>query len=133
MTKESRGIGQDCKDRDMSDISTDMNYDLDERTARFGEAIIDFARMIPVDEVTERFIKQLVGAGTSVGANYCEADNAVSKRDFKIRQEPARKRLEKQSFLAHDCQGYPEFKGCCQAIVARSQGASSRFRQIWRS
>ena len=58
-------------------------YDLEERTGLFGEAIIDFARTIPQDAVTNRIINQLVGCGTSVGANYVEADDAVSpKRSF---------------------------------------------------
>jgi four helix bundle protein len=57
-------------------------YDLEERTARFGEAVIDFARTIPRDPVTDRIISQLVGAGTSVGGNYVEADDSVSKREF---------------------------------------------------
>jgi hypothetical protein len=46
-------------------------YDLAERTALFGEAIIDFARTIPQDAMTRRIINQLVGAGTSVGAELC--------------------------------------------------------------
>ncbi len=57
-------------------------YDLEERTARFGEAVIDFAKTIPQDAVTNRLIGQLVGAATSVGANYVEADDAVSKKEF---------------------------------------------------
>ena len=61
---------------------TKRGYDLEERTARFGEAVIDFARMIPQDALTNRIINQLVGAGTSVGANYVEADDAVSKKEF---------------------------------------------------
>jgi hypothetical protein len=44
-------------------------YDLEERTAQFGEAIIDFAKTIPQTPITNRIITQLVGAGTSVGAN----------------------------------------------------------------
>src|SRR5437899_3048993 len=58
-------------------------FDLEDRTARFGEAIIRFAKKIPQNPVNNRLISQLVGAGTSVGANYCEADDAVSKKDFK--------------------------------------------------
>src|SRR6266478_1108615 len=50
-------------------------YDLEERTAQFGEAIIRFAKNIPRGPVNNRLIGQLVGAGTSVGANYCEADD----------------------------------------------------------
>ena len=58
-------------------------YDLEERTAVFSEDIIRFARKIPKDSVTLPLIPQLVKAGTSVGANYCEADNAESRKDFK--------------------------------------------------
>lgn len=57
-------------------------YDLEERTARFGEAIIDFVKRIPAGPLTERIIIQLIGAGTSVGANYDKADDAVSKKEF---------------------------------------------------
>ncbi len=58
-------------------------FDLEERTAEFGENVIKFAKKIPLTPVTSRLIPQLVGAGTSVGANYCEADDAESKQDFK--------------------------------------------------
>ena len=57
-------------------------YDLEERTARFGEAVIDFTKTIPQDAGTNRLISQLVGAATSIGANYVEADDAVSKKEF---------------------------------------------------
>ena len=55
-------------------------FDLEERTARFGEAVIAFAKTIPTNEVTRCLISQLVRAGTSVGANYVEADDADSKK-----------------------------------------------------
>ncbi|MBI4142522.1 four helix bundle protein [Candidatus Uhrbacteria bacterium] len=57
-------------------------FDLEERTAAFGSAIIAFAKRIPETTVTRPIITQLVRAGTSVGANYCEADNAESRKDF---------------------------------------------------
>ncbi len=57
-------------------------YDLEERTARFGERIIEFAKKIPKTPITLPLITQLVKAGTSVGGNYCEADCAESKKDF---------------------------------------------------
>ncbi|MDP3778585.1 MAG: four helix bundle protein [bacterium] len=59
-----------------------VKYDLEERTATFGEAIIRFTKQMPRDPVTLPIINQLVRAGTSVGANYCEADDADSKKDF---------------------------------------------------
>jgi four helix bundle protein len=58
-------------------------FDLEERTARFGEAVIAFAKSIPVTDVTGSLIRQLVRASTSIGANYCEANDAESKKDFR--------------------------------------------------
>ena len=58
-------------------------FELEERTAQFGEAIVRFAKKIPRDSANDRLIGQLVGCGTSVGANYCEADERVSKKDFR--------------------------------------------------
>jgi len=66
-----------------NDKMTKTKYDLEERTAKFGENIIKFAKKIPKTSVTLPIIPQLVKAGTSVGANYCEADDAESKKDFK--------------------------------------------------
>lgn len=57
-------------------------YDLEERTAKFGESIIDFAKKIPQNPITIPLITQLIKAGTSVGANYNEADCAETKIDF---------------------------------------------------
>jgi four helix bundle protein len=60
-----------------------QKFDLEERTARFGETVIAFAKKIPRNAVTLSLISQLVRSGTSVGSNYCEADDAVSKKDFR--------------------------------------------------
>jgi len=60
-------------------------FDLEERTAQFGESISRFSKKIPRDPTNNRLIDQLVGCGTSVGANYCEANEPVSKKDFRHR------------------------------------------------
>jgi len=57
-------------------------YDLEERTAIFAEEIIDFVKTIKIDAVNSRIINQLVGATGAIGANYCEATEAESKKDF---------------------------------------------------
>ena len=58
-------------------------FDLEERTAVFGESAIRFAKTIPVNLVTTPLISQVVRASTSVGANYTEANDAESKKDFR--------------------------------------------------
>lgn len=57
-------------------------YNLEERTAKFGEASIEFLKTIPKNDITKPLINQLVRCTTSVGANYCEADDAESSKDF---------------------------------------------------
>jgi len=59
------------------------DYDLEERTAVFGEATLEFCLSVPENSVTRPLISQLVRAGTSVGVNYCEADDAQSPKDFR--------------------------------------------------
>mgnify|MGYP001566813945 CR=1 FL=1 len=66
-------------------------YDLEERTARFGETIIKFAGLLPKNPVTLPIISQLIRSGTSVGANYMEADAASTKKDFKYKLALSRK------------------------------------------
>ncbi|HEV8069217.1 MAG TPA: four helix bundle protein [Planctomycetaceae bacterium] len=60
-------------------------YDLEERTTRFGEGIIEFAKTVRATAITEPLIKQLVRSGTSIGANYVEADDASSRKEFRYR------------------------------------------------
>lgn len=56
---------------------------LEERTAVFGERVIEFCYRIQADAIRDPLIRQLVRSATSIGANYCEADEAESKKDFR--------------------------------------------------
>jgi len=59
------------------------NYDLEERTAKFGEEVIKFYRSMNQDVISKPIISQLVRSATSVGANYMEANAASSRKDFR--------------------------------------------------
>lgn len=67
----------------MSQVSINKKFDLEERTAKFGEDIIRFAKDLLKNDITRPIVAQIVKCGTSVGANYCEADDAESKKDFR--------------------------------------------------
>ncbi len=58
-------------------------YDLEERTARFGESIVEFTKTLSSTSVIRPLVSQIVRSGTSIGANYMEADAAESKKDFR--------------------------------------------------
>lgn len=67
----------------MTNDKITRKFDLEDRTAKFGEDIIRFCQKIPRGPITDPLIIQLVKCGTSAGANYCEADDAESRMDFK--------------------------------------------------
>lgn len=67
----------------MTENKKDKKYDLEERTALFAEKIIELCKKAPKNPVTLPIIGQLVRSGTSMGANYCEANGASSKKDFR--------------------------------------------------
>lgn len=93
-------------------------YDLEERTAQFGEAIIRFAKKIPRNPVNNRLIGQLVGAGTSVGANYCEADDGVSRKDYKNRIGTCKKEAREKKFFL-------------RMIAVAEEGLKPEARVLW--
>lgn len=71
-------------DKSQFSMTNDQNkrYDLEERTIKFSKEIIDFTKKLPQNLITKPIITQLIRAGTSIGANYMEADEANSKKDF---------------------------------------------------
>jgi four helix bundle protein len=58
------------------------NYNLEERTACFGENVIILCKKIKQDNINKPIINQLIRSATSIGANYMEANGGSSKRDF---------------------------------------------------
>src|SRR5438552_8039596 len=109
-------------------------YDLEERTARFGEAVIDFAKRIPQNPLTSRIISQLVGAGTSVGANYVEADDAVSKKEFlKCIGTCKKESRETKHFLRMAVRAVPELKTEPRNVWLEARELHLIFAKIWKS
>src|SRR5437763_8093168 len=105
-------------------------YDLEERTARFGEAVIDFAKAIPQGAVTNRLITQLVGAATGVGANYVEADDAVSKKEFLKSIGTCRKEARETK---HFLRAEPELKPKARTLWLEAKELHLIFSKICRN
>ncbi len=99
--------------------SPPLPEDLTERTARFGETVIRFAKRIPHTPVNNRLIDQLVGAATSVGANYCEADDAVSGKEFNVKIGTCRKESKESMFFL-------------RMVAAAEESLSAEARVLWR-
>ncbi len=112
----------------------DKPFDLEERTALFGEAVIDFLKKVPQNPITNRLIAQLVGAGTSVGANYCEADDAVSKKDFRHRISICKKESrESKFFIRMIVRAVPELRDEAKPLWQEAKELHLIFAKIYRS
>ena len=58
-------------------------YNLEKRTVQFSGDVIGFLRKFDRNLINNPLISQLVRSATSIGANYCEANGASSRKDFK--------------------------------------------------
>jgi four helix bundle protein len=95
------------------------SYDLEERTAGFGEAVIEFCLRLNLTPVSSPLINQIVRSGTSIGANYCEADEAESKPDFRHKIALCRKETR-------------ETKHWCRMLAKARPSEKPTIRSLWR-
>lgn len=71
--------------------SKNKHYDLEDRTFNFGVRIINLAKSLPRNQVNIILSDQVIRSGTSIGANYCEANETSTKKDFKFKISICRK------------------------------------------
>lgn len=110
------------------------SFDLEERTARFGEATIRFLKSIPENSVTRPLIQQAVRSATSVGANYCEADDSGSKKEFKYRISVCKRETrETKHWLRMLATAVPERKDECREIWQEAKELHLIFASIFRN
>ena len=113
------------------DPNPKRKYDLEERTARFGEAIIQLVRGLRQDAVNTPLISQLVRAGTSVGANYMEADGAESRKDFRHKIALCKKESkETKHWLRMIANANPGTRDECLRLLQEARELSLIFSSI---
>ena len=113
--------------------NSNKKYDLEERTAKFGEEIIKFCRIMPKNDITKPIINQLVKCGTSVGANYSEADDAESKMDFKHKIGICKKETrESKHFLRMSAVAVPEIRDHARKLWTEAKELNLIFNSIYK-
>ena len=109
-------------------------YDLEERTALFGENVIAFLKKVPVTPITGRLIDQLVGAAASVGANYCEADDAPTKPSFRNSISTCKREArESKFFIRMIVSAVPELRNEAKSLWQEAKELHLIFAKIHRS
>ncbi len=81
--------------------TTKHPFDLEERTLAFSRAVIQMTRKVPYDLVDREIISQLVRSSCSIGANYREANDSLSKKDFVLRVKISRKEAKETTYWLH--------------------------------
>ena len=82
----------------MTKKQNSKHYDLEDRTLAFAKRVRAFVKKLPKTISNFEDIKQLVKASGSVGANYIEANEALSKKDFKMRIKICRKESKESRY-----------------------------------
>ena len=73
-------------------------YDLEERTLEFGKRVIRLCQSLPKNTVNFKLIDQLIRSGTSIGANYREANETETRKDFRYRIRICRKEAKESTY-----------------------------------
>jgi len=106
-------------------------YDLIERVEKYGGSVITFSKQIPRTMISMPIVSQFVRAGTSVGANYCEADNAESRNDYVHKVGIAKKEVKETMYWLKMIEIYdPKLKDKITPIYAESQELNLIFSAI---
>jgi four helix bundle protein len=82
----------------MTKIQNPKRFDLEDRTFEFAKNIGIYVRQLPKNIANSEYSKQLVDASGSVGANYIEANEALSKKDFLMRIKICRKEAKESAY-----------------------------------
>lgn len=106
-------------------------YDLEERTLKFSKNVVEFSKKAPRSTVTVPLIDQLVRSATSIGANYIEANEALSKKDFINRIRICRKEAkETRYWLFLIIEAWPEGKAQTQSFLQEAKEFVLMFPQM---
>lgn len=112
-------------------IKNQNNYDLEERTAKFGEDLIIFCKKLKMDSISNPIINQIIRSSTSIGANYCEANGASSRTDFRNKIYICKKEAqETKHWLRMLASCYPEEKGVLRIFWKEVQELTLIFQKI---
>jgi four helix bundle protein len=76
-------------------------YDLESRTAKFSENLILFLKTLKETSLNKPIVSQCIRSGTSIGANYCEADGAESRKDFQHKIGICKKEAKETKYWIH--------------------------------
>lgn len=112
-------------------MKTFNDYDLEERLARFAERVIDLVKKLPRDSVNQRLTPQVVSSSGSSGANYCEACEAESKKDFRHKIAIVKKELrESKHWIRLIARANSKFTNECREIWQESHELLLIFSKI---
>ena len=115
----------------MSQLSNNNNYNLEERTAKFGESVILFCKNITQDTINKPIINQLIRSATSVGANYMEANGASSRKDFSNKIFICKKEAQETKHWFRMCnQCNPEKRDELEKLWQEAQELTMIFQKI---
>ncbi len=97
------------------------HYNLRERLLRFARRVLQICKSLPKIQECEGIRRQLADAGTSIGANFEEADGALTKKDFVNKVGISRKEAKETRYWLKSIDGIFLKEGCLAADIKESE------------
>jgi len=115
-----------------SQTEPQKTYNLEKRTLEFSRSIIILCNTLPRNVINNRLMDQLIRSGTSIGANYREANETDTKKDFRNRIRITKKEAKETTYwleLLKDANPTPMFK--IEQLIKESSELMKIFASIY--
>jgi len=118
----------------MTEMGNSKQYDLEDRTLRFAKRTRAFVKRLPKTVANIEDGKQVIKASGSVGANYIEANESLSKKDFVMRIKICRKEAKESRYWLNliDTSGDTEYEKERNDLVQEASELMNIFGSILR-
>ena len=101
----------------MTKIQNTKRYDLEDRTYKFTKQVIEYVNKLSKTTSSIEIAKQLIRSAGSIGANYIEANEALSKKDFAMRIKICRKEAKETRYWLKLSEPAADLKATQQELI----------------
>lgn len=114
------------------ETNSGKKYDLEERTFLFSKKVIEYVNQLPKRITMIEIGRQLTRAAGSVGANYIEANEALSKKDFLMRIKICRKEAKESTYWLKLSSPLKQYENIKSELMCESEELTKIFASIMR-
>ncbi len=114
----------------IDELEKPKTYDLGDRTLKFAQLVRDYIKGLPKNMANIEYSQQLIRSSGSVGANYIEAEESLSKKDFLLRIKISRKEAKESRYWLELIEPAVESNGAKERLIREATELMKIFGSI---